>query len=120
MNKRELIEKVAEKNGTSKVEAAKAVNAVIGAMAETLKKGEKISAPLPGLRRGRRRTVDLLVPRCQDREHSLLPEGFSRGQGLQARAELPLDPHDRRCGQFGHRPQLQAHGEALFLGRRRG
>ena len=42
MNKRELIEKVAEKNGTSKVEAAKAVNAVIGAMAETLKKGEKI------------------------------------------------------------------------------
>ena len=43
MNKRELIEKVAEKNGTSKVEAAKAVNAVIGAMAETLKKGEKIS-----------------------------------------------------------------------------
>ena len=39
MNKRELIEKVAEKNGTSKVEAAKAVNAVIGAMAETLKKG---------------------------------------------------------------------------------
>ena len=36
MNKRELIEKVAEKNGTSKVEAAKAVNAVIGAMAETL------------------------------------------------------------------------------------
>ena len=75
---------------------------------------------LPGLRRGRRRTVDLLVPRCQDREHSLLPEGFSRGQGLQARAELPLDPHDRRCGQFGHRPQLQAHGEALFLGRRRG
>ena len=43
MNKRELIEKVAEKNGASKVEAAKAVNAVIGAMAETLKKGEKIS-----------------------------------------------------------------------------
>ena len=43
MNKRELIEKVAEKNGTSKVEAAKAVNAVIGTMAETLKKGEKIS-----------------------------------------------------------------------------
>ena len=41
--KRELIEKVAEKNGTSKVEAAKAVNAVIGTMAETLKKGEKIS-----------------------------------------------------------------------------
>ena len=39
MNKRELIEKVAEKNGTSKVEAAKAVNAVIGTMAETLKKG---------------------------------------------------------------------------------
>ena len=32
---KELIEKVAEKNGTSKVEAAKAVNAVIGAMAET-------------------------------------------------------------------------------------
>ena len=43
MNKRELIEKVAEKNGTSKVEAAKAVNAVIRTMAETLKKGEKIS-----------------------------------------------------------------------------
>ena len=43
MNKRELIEKVAEKNGTSKVEAAKAVNAVIGSMAETLKNGEKIS-----------------------------------------------------------------------------
>ena len=43
MNKRELIEKVAEKNGTIKVEAAKAVNAVIGTMAETLKKGEKIS-----------------------------------------------------------------------------
>ena len=43
MNKRELIEKVAEKNGTSKVEAAKAVNAVIGTMAETLKEGEKIS-----------------------------------------------------------------------------
>ena len=43
MNKRELIEKVAEKNGTSKVEAAKDVNAVIGAMAETLKKCEKIS-----------------------------------------------------------------------------
>ena len=42
MNKRELIEKVAEKNGTSKVEAAKAVNAVIGSMAETLKNGEKI------------------------------------------------------------------------------
>ena len=79
-----------------------------------------VAAPLPGLRRGRRRTVDLLVPRCQDREHSLLPEGFSRGQGLQARAELPLDPHDRRCGQFGDRPQLQAHGEALLLGRRRG
>ena len=43
MNKRELIEKVAEKNGTSTVEAAKAVNAVIRTMAETLKKGEKIS-----------------------------------------------------------------------------
>ena len=43
MNKRELIEKVAEKNGTSKVEAAKAVNAVIGTMAESLKNGEKIS-----------------------------------------------------------------------------
>ena len=43
MNKRELIEKVAEKNGTSKVEAAKAVNAVIGTIAETLKKVEKIS-----------------------------------------------------------------------------
>ena len=43
MQDTELIEKVAEKNGTSKVEAAKAVNAVIGAMAETLKKGEKIS-----------------------------------------------------------------------------
>ena len=42
MNKRELIEKVAEKNGTSKVEAAKAVNAVIGTMAETLKKGKKV------------------------------------------------------------------------------
>ena len=43
MNKRELIEKVAEKNGTGKVEAAKAVNAVIGTMAESLKNGEKIS-----------------------------------------------------------------------------
>ena len=41
MNKRELIEKVAEKNGTSKVEAAKAVNAVIRTMAETLKKEKR-------------------------------------------------------------------------------
>ena len=30
--------------------------------------------------------------------------------------ELPFDAHDRRCGQFGDRPQLEAHGEALLLG----
>ena len=38
-----------------------------------------VAAPLQGLRGGRRRTVDLRVPRCQDREPPLLPEGFSRG-----------------------------------------
>ena len=43
MNKRELIEKVAVKNGTTKTEAAKAVNAVIQSMVETLKEGENIS-----------------------------------------------------------------------------
>ncbi len=43
MNKRELIEKVALKNGTTKTEAAKAVNAVIKSMVETLKNGENIS-----------------------------------------------------------------------------
>ena len=39
---------------------------------------------------------------------------------FKARTELPLDAHDRRCGQLGDRPQLEAHGEALLLGRGRG
>ena len=43
MNKRELIEKVAKKTEPVRLKRLKAVNAVIGAMAETLKKGEKIS-----------------------------------------------------------------------------
>ena len=79
-----------------------------------------LAAPLEGLRRGRRRAVHLLVPRRQNREHPLVPQRLSHGTGLQARAELPLDAHHRRCGQLGHRPQRQAHGEALLLGGRRG
>ena len=55
----------------------------------------------------------------QDREHPLVQEGLSLGDGLQAGAELPFDGDDRRCGQLGDRPQLEAHGEALFLGGRR-
>ena len=74
MNKRELIEKVAEKNGTSKVEAAKAVNAVIGTMAETLKKGEKIQLVGFGTFETRKRAArkgknpqtgeELVIPAC--------------------------------------------------------
>ena len=79
-----------------------------------------VADPFESLRRGRRRAVDLLVPRGQDREHPLFPEGLPLGEGLQARTELPLDAHDRRCGQLGDRPQLEAHGEALLLGRGRG
>ena len=41
-------------------------------------------------------------------------------RGLQARTELPLDAHDRRCGQLGHRAQRAPHGEALLLGGCRG
>ena len=62
MNKRELIEKVAEKNGTSKVEAAKAVNAVIRTMAETLKKGEKISLLKLGSFTIRERKENMVIP----------------------------------------------------------
>ena len=79
-----------------------------------------VADPLEGLRRGRRRAVDLLVPRGQDREHPLLQKGLSRCDGLQTGAELPFDADDRRRGQLGDRPQLEAHGEALFLGGRRG
>ena len=79
-----------------------------------------VADPFEGLRRGRRRAVDLFVSRGQDREHPLVQEGLSLGDGLQAGAELPFDADDRRRGQLGDRPQLEAHGEALFLGGRRG
>lgn len=42
MNKSELIASVAEKAGMTKVDSAKAVNAFVEAVADELKKGEKV------------------------------------------------------------------------------
>ncbi|MDR1055554.1 MAG: HU family DNA-binding protein [Prevotellaceae bacterium] len=43
MNKSQLIEAVAVKAGITKVDAKKAVDAVVGAIAATLKKSDKVS-----------------------------------------------------------------------------
>lgn len=43
MNKAELVSAVAEKAGLTKADAAKAINAVVEATAETLKKGDKVA-----------------------------------------------------------------------------
>ncbi|NOX20350.1 MAG: HU family DNA-binding protein [Nitrospirae bacterium] len=43
MNKAELIEKVAEATGSSKAEAAKAVNAVFETITKALKKGDSVT-----------------------------------------------------------------------------
>jgi DNA-binding protein HU-beta len=42
MNKTELVNAVAEKAGLTKKDAAKAVDAVLGAVTETLSKGDKV------------------------------------------------------------------------------
>ena len=75
-----------------------------------------VAAPLEGVRRGRRRAVDLLVPRGEDREHPLVPQRLPRCAGLQAGTELPLDADDRRGGQLGDRAQREAHGEEVLFG----
>ena len=72
------------------------------------------------MRRGRRRAEHLFVPRCQDREHTLVPQRLSRRARLQARTELPLDADYRRRRQLAHSPQLAPHEEDLLLGRRQG
>ncbi len=43
MNKTELVNAVAEKTGLSKAKAAAAVDGVISAISDTLKKGDKVS-----------------------------------------------------------------------------
>ena len=43
MNKAELINAIAEKAGISKADSKKALDAFVGAVTETLKKGDKIS-----------------------------------------------------------------------------
>ena len=68
-------------------------------------------------RRRRSRSTRSAGPRSRT---SFRSRRTTLGDGLQTGAELPFDAHDRRCGQFGDRPQLEAHGEALLLGRRRG
>lgn len=45
MNKTELIAKVAESAGLSKVDAKKAVDAAVDAVKDALKKGEKVQLP---------------------------------------------------------------------------
>ena len=45
MNKTELIAKIAEGAGLSKVDAKKAVDAAIAAVKDALKKGEKVQVP---------------------------------------------------------------------------
>ena len=72
------------------------------------------------LRRRRRRPVDLPLARRAGRAHPPLPEGLSRHDGRQARAELPLDrdhPEGRQCR---HREQqLAARQEPVDRGRGR-
>ena len=60
------------------------------------------------LRRGRRRPVDLRVPRRRHAEHPRVRGGVPRRHGRRARAELPLDPDDPRRRQRGHRQQPRA------------
>lgn len=43
MNKAELIERVAEKTGKTKKEAGQAVDAILNAISEALKSGEKVT-----------------------------------------------------------------------------
>ncbi len=43
MNKTELVNAVAEKTGLTKVKAAEAVDGIISAIGDTLKRGEKVS-----------------------------------------------------------------------------
>ena len=77
--------------------------------------GEKAQS----LRGGRRRPVHLRLARRGHQQHSGLREGFSRREGGQAGAELPLHRQHPRRGQSGHRPQSGPQGEgALDAGRR--
>ncbi len=45
MNKRELVDAVAEKSGLSKAEAEKALDAVVDAVSSALKSGDKVAVP---------------------------------------------------------------------------
>ena len=45
MNKRELVDAVAEKSGLSKAEAEKALDAVVGAVSSALQSGDKVAVP---------------------------------------------------------------------------
>ncbi|MBX0312022.1 MAG: HU family DNA-binding protein [Sulfurihydrogenibium sp.] len=45
MTKAELVAKVAEKSGLKKIEAERTINAVIDALAEAFKKGERVAVP---------------------------------------------------------------------------
>ena len=45
MNKRELVDAVAEKSGLSKAEAEKALDAVVDTVSSALKSGDKVAVP---------------------------------------------------------------------------
>ncbi len=67
---------------------------------------------------GRRRPVDLWLPRRRDPQHPRLREGLRRRAG-DARAELPLDADDPRRLERGHRPQPRSAREGAVDGCRR-
>ena len=77
MNKTELIGCVAEKSGLAKKDAEKAVNAVLDAVVETLKAGEKVQlvgfgnfevrerAARKGINPLTKQPMDFRLPRCR-------------------------------------------------------
>ncbi len=57
------------------------------------------------VRRRRRRSVDLQLAGCGNRQHPALRKGFSGGGNHPARAELPFDAAHPWCGERHDRPQ---------------
>ena len=71
------------------------------------------------VRGGRRRPVDLRLPRRHDPQHRRVRARLPRGAHDPARAELPLHPAHPQRRQRGHQPQRRAAGQAAVDRRRR-
>ncbi len=72
------------------------------------------------VRGGRRRPVDLRLPRRQRRQHGRLRARLPGGQGDSPGAELPLAGQHPGCRQRANRAQHQAPGQEPVDGERRG